>query len=80
MSNFSEKDLPLDVRHGEMLTLADGTTVRFESSGEAKDVMVNDAFAPAVTLFPGSEYVLHTGGGDYRVTCEFGDCMHVEKV
>jgi len=79
MSNFTEADLPLDVHHGEMITLADGTTVRFESNGEAKNIMVNDGFEPAATLFPGNEFTVETGQGNYKVTCEFGDCMHLAK-
>ena len=80
MSIFSESDLPLDEHHGEMLTLADGTTVRFESNGEAKNVMINDGFEPATTLYPGNDYVVETGQGSYQMTCEFGDCMHIKKV
>lgn len=79
MSTFTETDLPVDVHHGEIVTTADGTTVRFESNGEAKNVMVNDGFEPATTLFPGNEFTLETGQGNYKVTCEFGDCMRVEK-
>lgn len=79
MTSYSEVDLPVEVGHGEMITLADGTTVRFESNGEAKNIMVNDGFEPAVTLFPGNTYVVETNQGDYSVTCEFGDCMKVEK-
>lgn len=79
MSTYSEADLPIDVHHGELITLADGTNVRFESNGEAKDIMVNDGFEPAVTLFPGNEYTVETSQGNYCVTCEFGDVMHVRK-
>lgn len=79
MSNFTEADLPVDVHHGEMIQVADGTTIRFESNGEAKDIMVNDGFEPAITLFPGNEYTVETSQGNYCVTCEFGDIMHVQK-
>lgn len=79
MSNFTEADLPVDVHHGEMIQVADGTTIRFESNGEAKDIMVNDGFEPAITLFPGNEYTVETSQGNYCVTCEFGDIMHVKK-
>ena len=80
MSSFTEADLPVDVHHGEMVTTADGTTVRFESNGEAKNIMVNDGFEAACTLFPGNEYTLETSQGNYQITCEFGDCMHVKKI
>lgn len=79
MATYFESDLPTDVQHGELIELADGTTVRFESNGEAKDVMVNDGFEPAITLFPGNDFIVETGQGDYRITCEFGDCMHIAK-
>ncbi|WP_419784973.1 hypothetical protein [Pseudodesulfovibrio sp.] len=80
MSEFTESDLPVDVHHGEMVTLADGTTIRFESNGEAKNVMINDGFEPACILFPGNDYVVETAQGNYKLTCDFGDAMHVEKM
>jgi len=80
MSQYTQNDLPLDLHHGEVLSLADQTTIRFESNGEAKDVMVNDSFAPTVTLFPGNEYVVRASDGEYRLTCTFEDCMRVEKM
>ena len=80
MSSFTEADLPVDVHHGEMVTLADGTTVRFESNGEAKNIMVNDGFEPACTLYPGNDFTVETGQGNYSVSCEFGDVMHVMKI
>ncbi|WP_284690220.1 hypothetical protein [Salidesulfovibrio brasiliensis] len=42
--------------------------------------MVNDSFAPAVTLFPGNEFVLDTSQGQYKLTCTFEDSMHIEKM
>lgn len=80
MSTFSESDLPVDVHHGEMVTLADGTTIRFESNGDGKNIMINDGFEPTVTLFPGNEFLAETSGGNYKVTCEFGDSMHIERI
>ncbi|CCH48194.1 hypothetical protein [Pseudodesulfovibrio piezophilus] len=80
MSTFTETDLPINIHHGEMVTLTDGTSIRFESNGEAKNVMINDGFEPACTLFPGCDYVVEAAGGSYKVTCEFDDCMHVEKM
>lgn len=79
MSTFTEADLPVDVEHGQMVQLNDGTTIRFESNGEAKDVMINDGFQPAVTLFPGNDFTVEAGGSSYIITCEFGDCMHIKK-
>ena len=42
--NFTEADLPVEINHEQMVTLADGTSIRFETNGEAKDVYVGDAF------------------------------------
>ena len=61
------------------LTLDDGTSVSFDSNGEAKDVMINDSFTPACTLFPGNEYSFQAGGNTYKLTCTFEDNMRVEK-
>jgi hypothetical protein len=41
--------------------------------------MVNDDFGAACTLFPGNEYIVETNNGSYKVTCEFGDSMRIEK-
>jgi hypothetical protein len=79
MSEYTEKDLPVTLHHGELLTLDDGTSVRFDSNGEAKDVMINDSFTPACTLFPGNEYSFQAGGNTYKLTCTFEDNMRVEK-
>ncbi|MEF2229562.1 MAG: hypothetical protein V3571_01410 [Pseudodesulfovibrio sp.] len=80
MSHFTESDLPVDVHHGEMVTLANGTSIRFESNGEAKNVMINDGFEPACTLFPGNEFVVETANGNYMLSCDFGDSMTVKKL
>ena len=80
MSDYTESNLPVDVHHGEMVTLADGTTVRFESNGEAKNVMINDGFEAACTLFPGNEFIVETAQGNYKLTCDFGDAMNVQKI
>ncbi|MFH1915595.1 MAG: hypothetical protein ABIK45_15130 [Pseudomonadota bacterium] len=80
MSSFTETDLPLQLNDGEIVTLSDGTSVRFESSGEAKDIMINDGFSPAATLFPGNEHVFEAGGNTYRLSCEFDNSMKIERV
>lgn len=79
MSQYSEADLPAEVHHGELVTLSDGTTVRFESNGEAKDVMINDSFSPAVTLFPGNDFEFEAHGDKFKITCSFEDSMLLEK-
>lgn len=80
MAQYKESDLPLEFHHGEILTLSDGTTVRFESNGEAKDVMINDSFTPEVTLFPGNEFQFNAHGEMFCVTCTFEDSMKISKV
>ncbi len=75
--NYTEADLPLTLKEAEMLTLADGTVVRFETSAEAKDIMVNDSWSPAATLFPGADYVLETGGKAYQFTAQFDAAVDV---
>ncbi len=80
MSNYSEADLPVKLEHGEIVTLEDGTTFRYEANGEAKNIMLNDDFSPAETLFPGNEFTFQAGGKTYKASCEFGDCLTLEKV
>lgn len=77
---FTETDLPVTLHHGELLTLADGTTVRFESNGEAKDVMINDSFQPAVTLFPANDFIHETSGNKYKMTATFEDALEIVKL
>ncbi|NCC24538.1 MAG: hypothetical protein EOM25_04950 [Deltaproteobacteria bacterium] len=77
---YTEADLPLSLHHGEIVTLADGTTVRFDSNGEAKDVFLSDDFSPTAELFPTHEYTFEAGGSKYKLTAEFSDNILVEKI
>ncbi|MEF2145937.1 MAG: hypothetical protein V3573_10860 [Desulfovibrionaceae bacterium] len=70
----------MTLRHGELLTLGDGTTVRFESNGEAKDIMVNEDFSPACTLFPSCDFSLQAGGATYKMTATFEDAVEIVKI
>lgn len=79
MSNFTEADLPVSIDHEEMVTLGDGTTIRFETNGEAKDLYVGDAFTPTVQLFPGSDFLVEANGASFTVTAEFEDRVTVAK-
>ncbi|GEM_PF-406240 len=79
MSQYSENDLPLEFHHGEILILSDGTTIRFESNGEAKDVMINDSFSPATTLFPGNQFCFDAHGDKFCMTCTFDDSVTIAK-
>jgi hypothetical protein len=78
--SYTEADLPLTLKEAELLTLPDGTTVRFETSGEAKDIMVGDAWSPTETLFPGNDYTLESGGGQYKITALMEPAVSVEKL
>ncbi|MGE4504274.1 MAG: hypothetical protein AB7D51_02925 [Desulfovibrionaceae bacterium] len=79
MSDYLQKDIPLALHHGEILTLDDGTTVRFESNGEAKDIMINDSFSPATTLFPACDFVVQASGKSFKLTATFDDCVEVAE-
>jgi hypothetical protein len=77
MSNYTEADLPKSINHEEMVTLSDGTTIRFETNGEAKDIYVGDAFCANVQLFPGNDYYVEAHGKSFKVTAEFEDVITV---
>jgi hypothetical protein len=79
MSEFTEADLPVRIDHEQMVMLEDGTTIRFETNGEAKDVYVGDAFMPTTQLFPGCDYCVESGGKTFKVTAEFEDVITVSK-
>ena len=76
---YSESDLPVRLHHGELLVLADGSEVRWESNGEAKAVFVGDAFEPTFELFPSQEESLSLGGNSYVLTAFFEDALEVKK-
>ena len=77
MSEFTEADLPVRIDHEQMVMLEDGTTIRFETNGEAKDIYVGDAFCANVQLFPGNDYFVDAGGKSFKVTAEFEDVITV---
>ncbi|MGE4555469.1 MAG: hypothetical protein AB7D07_01475 [Desulfovibrionaceae bacterium] len=78
--NYAESDLPVTLQEAEMLTLADGSVVRFETNAEAKDIMINDSWTPAVTLFPGCEYTLESGGQQYKIVAQMEAAVEVSKL
>lgn len=67
---YTERDLPLSLNEAEVVVLADGTQVRFEESGGARDVFVNDEWSARAQLFPSAEYLLETSSGNYLLTAE----------
>jgi len=77
MSNYTEADLPVSINHEEMVTLGDGTTIRFETNGEAKDIYVGDAFNANTQLFPGCDYLVEANGKTFKVLAEFEDVITV---
>jgi hypothetical protein len=80
MSNYTEADLPVSIDHEEMVTLSDGTTIRFETNGEAKDVYVGNAFTPTAQLFPECDYLVESCGNSFQVKAEFEDRITVSKL
>ncbi|MDR3045885.1 MAG: hypothetical protein LBU75_16740 [Desulfovibrio sp.] len=76
--SHTEADLPAVIHETEFVILADGTQVRYEESGGARDVFVNDEWTARSTLFPGSDYCLETGGCTYLLTAT-DDGLKVEK-
>ncbi len=77
---YTESDLPLTLKDGEYLTLADGTSIRWESNAEAKCIFFGGSFEPDVELFPGLEYTHQTGGNTYKLTALFEDGLTIEKI
>lgn len=74
---YSEKDLPIHLRDGEMLTLDDGNELRWESNGEAKAVFVGDSFEAVLEIFPGQEETLNIGGKYFVLTASFENDLEV---
>ncbi|OBQ45816.1 hypothetical protein [Halodesulfovibrio spirochaetisodalis] len=56
---FTHKDLPMVLRETELLTLEDGTQVRFESNGGAHDIFINDEWTSRASLFQGMAHDLN---------------------
>jgi hypothetical protein len=80
MADYSQKDLPVRMNPDDLLRLDDGTTIRWESSGEAKDIMLNDDFMAACQLFPGNDFTVNAGGRDFRITTDFAEDILVEAL
>ena len=78
MSGFTEKDLPVTIHHGEIVTIG-SKSVRFESNGEAKDVFLGESFSADVQLFPSCDHTFEEGGVNYKLTAGFDDTLVVEK-
>ncbi len=77
---YTEDQLPVKIRHGEYLNLADGSSIRWESNGEAKNIFTGGGFEPDVEIFPGNSWEYEHGGVTYRMTAEFDDALLIEKI
>ena len=80
MADYAQKDLPVTIHPDDLLRLDDGTAIRWETSGEAKDIMLNDDFNAACQLFPGNEFIVTAGGKDFRISTSYDDTITVEAV
>lgn len=80
MADYTQNDLPVKMHPDDLLRFDDGTTLRYETSGEAKDLMLNDDFNAACQLFPGCDYTLSAGGKDFRVSTGDEENILVEAV
>lgn len=76
--DYTEKDLPLVITENEYVTLDDGTKVRYEESGGARDLMIGDEWTPRATIFPHNDFILECGGKTYRIV-GLDEGMRVEK-
>ena len=65
---YTEADLPVEIKEAEVVTLADGTTVRYEENGGARDVMIGGDWSPRCSLFPTISHTLEAGGKTYTLT------------
>lgn len=80
MSEYRESDLPLELGDGEILYLDDGSSIRFEANGEAKDIFFGASFERDVELFPDCDYTHEVGGNSYKLTALMTNHLKVEKV
>jgi hypothetical protein len=80
MADYTQKDLPVHLHTDDLLRLDDGTAIRWETSSEAKDIMLNDDFNAATQLFPGCDWTLEAGGKSFRVSTGYEDTITVEAL
>ncbi|WP_290919501.1 hypothetical protein [Halodesulfovibrio sp.] len=74
---FTYKDLPVVLHETELLTLKDGTQLRFESNGGAQEVFLNDDWTSCASLFQGMDHNLNAGGEQIHLISE-PDGLRVE--
>ncbi len=76
---YRESDLPVELGDGEILYLDNGSSIRFEANGEAKDVFFGASFERDVELFPCCDYLHESGGNSYKLTALMEPKLLVEK-
>jgi len=80
MAEYTQTDLPVRIHPEDLVRFDDGTTVRYETSGEAKDVMLNDDFNAAGQLFPGGDFIVSAGGKEFRLSTDYEENVLVEAL
>jgi hypothetical protein len=80
MAEYTEENLPVNIHPDDLVRFADGSTVRYETSGEAKDIMLNDEFNAACQLFPGNDFVITANGKQYRISTGYEEFCLVEAI
>ena len=77
---YTEADLPVTIKHGEILNLDDGGSVRWESNGEAKDIFLDSGFDRTAELWPDGELTIDRNGKSYKLTALWDDGLKVEVI
>lgn len=80
MAEYTQSDLPVRIHPEDLVRFDDGSTVRYETSGEAKDIMLNDDFNAACQLFPGNDFIISAGGKDFRISTGYEENCLVEAL
>jgi len=80
MAEYTEDNLPVTIHPEDLVRFNDGTTVRYETSGEAKDIMMNDDFNASCQLFPGNDYTINAGGKTFRISTGYEENCLVEAI
>ncbi|QJT07826.1 hypothetical protein DQK91_11690 [Oceanidesulfovibrio marinus] len=80
LMEYTESDIPVEIKHGEYLILGDGAYLRWESNGEAKNVFLGSGFEADTEIFPGNTWEFSNSGKKYRLTAKFEDALLVEQI
>ncbi len=78
--DYTEANIPVEIKHGEILTLESGGSVRWESNGEAKNVFLGNGFVPDTEIFPENSWEFCEASTCYRLTARFDDALLVERI